>query len=171
MARSGRWITRDDRGASAVEFALVLPILLAIVLGIILFGFVFASQINLNTAARDAARAGVVEPLSGTGMDCGAIAQMAQNNARPLGGSSKSVGVEVRDYNDTPICKISAGTSVLTPDSDSTAHPCAASNTTTAPLLTVTLTYVVTVPFEVPYLPGSSKQPLEAKGSFQCEYS
>lgn len=45
-----------DRGAAAVEFALVLPILITVVLGIIDFGFAFNTQISLTQAAREGVR-------------------------------------------------------------------------------------------------------------------
>lgn len=46
----------SDRGAAAVEFALVLPLLLALTLGIIAFGHAFHIQSVLDNAARDAVR-------------------------------------------------------------------------------------------------------------------
>jgi len=49
-----------ERGASAVEFALVLPILLVLTLGIINFGYLFGQQLSLNQAVREGARAAVV---------------------------------------------------------------------------------------------------------------
>jgi len=49
-ARSG------DRGAAAVEFALVLPLLLLLVCGIIDFGRAINAQITLTQAARTGAR-------------------------------------------------------------------------------------------------------------------
>ena len=49
-----RW--RSERGAAAVEFALVLPILLTLVLGTIEFGRAFNVQISLTPAARETAR-------------------------------------------------------------------------------------------------------------------
>lgn len=51
--RRGR---RDDTGASALEFALVVPVLLLIVMGIIEFGFMFQAQLALTHAAREGAR-------------------------------------------------------------------------------------------------------------------
>jgi Flp pilus assembly protein TadG len=47
---------REERGAAAVEFALVLPILLVIIFGIIDFGLYFYNDLQLTHVARDAAR-------------------------------------------------------------------------------------------------------------------
>lgn len=48
---------RSERGAAAVEFGLVLPILLVLLLGIIDFGRAYHAQITLTHAAREGARA------------------------------------------------------------------------------------------------------------------
>ena len=61
--RGAEEANRSDRGAAAVEFALVLPILLLLIGGIIDFGFAFNTQISLTHAAREGVR---VEAL-GTG--------------------------------------------------------------------------------------------------------
>lgn len=45
-----------ERGAAAVEFALVLPILLVIILGILDFGLYYFNDLQLTHVARDAAR-------------------------------------------------------------------------------------------------------------------
>ncbi|WP_404312919.1 pilus assembly protein [Agrococcus terreus] len=47
---------RSDKGAAAVELALVLPILLLLAFGIIAFGYAFHIQTVLDNAARDAVR-------------------------------------------------------------------------------------------------------------------
>jgi Flp pilus assembly protein TadG len=47
---------RAEEGASAVEFALVLPLLVALLFGIIEFGAAFNAQIMVTNAAREAAR-------------------------------------------------------------------------------------------------------------------
>ncbi len=50
-------LRRRDRGASAVETALVLPLLLLLVFGVIDFGRMLNTQITLTEAAREGARA------------------------------------------------------------------------------------------------------------------
>lgn len=47
---------RQDRGAAAVEFALLLPLLLFLIFGIIDFGRALNAQITLTQAAREGAR-------------------------------------------------------------------------------------------------------------------
>ncbi|MHA7141366.1 TadE/TadG family type IV pilus assembly protein [Arthrobacter sp. Sr33] len=47
---------RSESGAAAVEFALVVPMLLVILLGIVEFGRVFNAQIQVTSAAREAVR-------------------------------------------------------------------------------------------------------------------
>lgn len=47
---------RRERGAAAVEFAIVVPVLLALLLGIIEFGFMFQAQLAVTHAAREGAR-------------------------------------------------------------------------------------------------------------------
>jgi Flp pilus assembly protein TadG len=51
--RSG---SQGERGAVAVEFALVLPVFLMLVLGIFEFGRAFNIQVSLSEAARESAR-------------------------------------------------------------------------------------------------------------------
>lgn len=48
---------KDDRGAAAVEFALVLPLLLTLVFGIAEFGRLYTIQTSITAAAREGARA------------------------------------------------------------------------------------------------------------------
>jgi Flp pilus assembly protein TadG len=49
--------TDDDRGAVLVEFALIVPILVILLVGIIEFGRAYNLQITLQGAAREGARA------------------------------------------------------------------------------------------------------------------
>lgn len=74
MARALRWSRRtcastgrDEDGAVAVEFALVVIPLMFMFFGIIGFGFLFSQQLSLSHAAREAARYGSVASFeSGT---------------------------------------------------------------------------------------------------------
>lgn len=57
-ARRKPW--RDERGANLLEFALVVPVLMLIVFGIIEFGVAYNNSLSLRAGAQEGARAGVV---------------------------------------------------------------------------------------------------------------
>lgn len=46
----------DDRGAVLVEFALIVPILLVLLVGIFEFGLLYSAQVSIQGAAREGAR-------------------------------------------------------------------------------------------------------------------
>lgn len=55
---------RERRGQALVEFALVAPLLLLILLAIVQLGFLFGAQIGLINAVREAARYGSLSPTT-----------------------------------------------------------------------------------------------------------
>lgn len=55
---------KSEEGQAMVEFAIVLPLLLMILCGIIDFGWLFYNQLNVDNASREAARAVCVECAS-----------------------------------------------------------------------------------------------------------
>jgi Flp pilus assembly protein TadG len=57
-----RRLLADRRGATMLEFALVVPVLLAMLLGIVMLGMVFLAQAGLRSAVEDAARYATIWP-------------------------------------------------------------------------------------------------------------
>ncbi len=53
-------IRNNEKGQTMVEFALILPLLLFLLLGIIQFGIILNGQITVTSAAREGARVAVV---------------------------------------------------------------------------------------------------------------
>jgi Flp pilus assembly protein TadG len=51
---------KDQKGASAVEFAIILPVLLLVLFGIIEFSIAFYDKAMITNASREGARAGIV---------------------------------------------------------------------------------------------------------------
>lgn len=68
-------VTRRDRGAAAVEFALVVPILIALTFGVIAFGHAFHTQTMLDNAARDGVRVFALSDSSTAAADARAAAK------------------------------------------------------------------------------------------------
>lgn len=61
LRAAGRlWCREREEGQSLVEFALVLPVLLVLLIGLIQFGGIFQGLIVLSSAAREGARAAAV---------------------------------------------------------------------------------------------------------------
>src|SRR4051812_21452614 len=50
----------SDRGAAAVEFALVIPVLLMVLFGIIDYGLLLSNSLSVKQGVREAARQGIV---------------------------------------------------------------------------------------------------------------
>lgn len=55
-----RRLVKNMRGQAMIEMALVLPILLALVFGIIEFGNIYSHQLEVNNLARHSARVAIV---------------------------------------------------------------------------------------------------------------
>lgn len=139
---------RNERGASAVEFALVVPILIVMVFGIVNFGVVLAQQISLNNGARQAARYAVVD-----GRNCGQIKAQGVSGAETIGMVSTDVP-----------------TPVVTNCGADTVKPC--SGTTTGSNITVTMTRsgaAWTIPFP-PLFTSSTSPTLTGTGVMRCEF-
>jgi Flp pilus assembly protein TadG len=84
---------RSDAGASAVEFALLAPVLFLVLFGIIDYGIWFADSISARQAVRDGARAGVVENFAGcgtpvTGADLANLACSVKTAMEPISGTA-----------------------------------------------------------------------------------
>lgn len=76
-----------DRGAAAVEFALVVPVLLLLVFGVAEFGRAYNIQTTLSGAAREGARTMALQN------DAGAANAATVAAARPLELSSSQISV------------------------------------------------------------------------------
>lgn len=74
---------QSERGAVAVEFAFVVPLLLLILLGIVEFGRAYNVQISLTHAARETARTMAIKTVSATETDPWAAAVAAGKAAAP----------------------------------------------------------------------------------------
>jgi len=79
-----------QQGAAAVEFGLVLPLLVILVFGIISFGILFAQKLALENGARQASRFAVVGQQT-----CSTIKAEAQKDAVGLGIGSTATSVTV----------------------------------------------------------------------------
>lgn len=88
--RAPESLRRED-GQAITEFALILPILVALLLGIIQFGIVFNNYLTITDAARAGARKAAVSRFLG---DNGAAAKVtAQNSAQELNQTDLKVTV------------------------------------------------------------------------------
>jgi Flp pilus assembly protein TadG len=100
---------RRDRGQAAVEFAIVLPLVVVLLLGIIQVMLVARDQIAIELAARDGARAASVAADPAAAAQRGAVAATA---LRPIDvattASATRVSVTVRHTNTTNVPLIGA---------------------------------------------------------------
>ena len=100
--------TDRERGATAVEMALVLPVLVAILLGIIDFSRVFSAEQTLTFAAREGVRAMALENSATTARTA------AKSAASPLGTISDSA-ITVSPASCTPDARVTVTVSYTVP--------------------------------------------------------
>jgi Flp pilus assembly protein TadG len=74
---------REERGQTMTEFAIVLPVLVVLLFGIVQFGIIFNNYVTLTDAVRAGARAGAV----------------ARNDADPTGTAVTAVRTSASDLN------------------------------------------------------------------------
>jgi Flp pilus assembly protein TadG len=90
-------VLRREDGQAITEFALILPVLVALLLGIIQFGIVFNNYLTITDAARAGARKAAVSRFIG---DNGASAKTtAQNSAQQLDQTALKVTVTSTNWN------------------------------------------------------------------------
>ncbi len=75
LTRGRRW--GSERGAELIEMAIVLPLLLLVVLGIIDFGFLFQRYVVLTNAAMEGARVGILPGYTTTDAEARAVSYAA----------------------------------------------------------------------------------------------
>ncbi|MDF9716920.1 pilus assembly protein [Nocardioides sp. ChNu-153] len=108
--RRGGRAGRDQRGAAAVEFALVLPILLLLVFGIIAYGYMLSFRGSMSQAAAEGARAAAVHQ-AGSGGSAQESARAALNEALGVYGVSCTPTGALQRRGDTAgSCDVSAPT-------------------------------------------------------------
>jgi hypothetical protein len=83
LKRNG--LGRSDRGQGLVEFALIMPVFLMLIMGIVEFGRLMFIYNSVSTASREAARYGASVGVSSSGVehfrDCTGITETAQRLA------------------------------------------------------------------------------------------
>src|SRR5207245_5966279 len=80
---SERIAGHDERGAALVEFAIALPLLMALVLGMFSGAVAYNRKITLTGAARDAGRYATTHPVTGTvGAWLTDVAQFTASNSQ-----------------------------------------------------------------------------------------
>lgn len=104
----------DDRGAAAVEFALVLPLLLVLLFGVIDFGRLLNAQIMLTEAAREGARAAAMGHAAGPRVTraAGGTTVTTRTITACPGGDTTADAVVVLTHDFTPVTPLAALTSL-----------------------------------------------------------
>ena len=132
-----------DRGAVAVEFALILPVLLLIVVGTIEFGRVYSQVQVYNGSAREGAR-------------CAAVMAQSFATCRSLGDVQQTINDASDPYADPPAAVITTGGVAGTGCTDATIGK------------TVSVSWNQPLRLDIPFWGNVTVTPT-IKASFRCE--
>ncbi len=141
------------RGAAAVEFALVVPLLIMMMFGIIGFGILLAQTLALGNAAREAARYGVVD-----GRTCAQVIAAAKSASNSISMRGANVTVTVRRGQTAPGSNVCAS---------STNKPCTGSVAGDSVYVQVAYTSKLIIPLAL----VDDSVDIKGSGVFRCEFS
>lgn len=152
--------SRGTHGASAVEFALVLPVLVLFLFGIIQFGLAFNRSQGMHAAAREGAR------LASIGADLDDVESMVGAALDGTVVNAADVTIEVRRYGDgiDPTDKTLGVLMVLGVEAACNGTAAAHSVRVDVEITRNVSDYAITIP-----LWGSSTQTFPSDGIFRCE--
>jgi len=162
--------TTQDEGAAAVEFALIVPVLVIFLFGIIEFGILFAQQLSLSNAARQGARYGVVANYDASNnptSTCLNIVNEVRNNAATIGMAASGVNVKVASpaangsCPDTSTLPLSSWT-----QAQQNIQPCVG----TSPGDSITVTATFNGHLVIPLVLANPTFKLTSTGVYRCEY-
>jgi Flp pilus assembly protein TadG len=151
--KPGRFRRRTDRGGgqTLVEFALILPLFMVLLLGVIEFAFMFNATLAINFASRNASLI-AAEAGSQSTADCAILSKIESDIGAPL------------DKNMTAITGIQ---SVTIYKADRAGNPTGAANVYTR---TGSMTCTGFTPSSLPYTLGVSTYPMgEAPTGGRCD--
>jgi Flp pilus assembly protein TadG len=154
---------RGDRGASLVEFALVVPLLTLFVFGIVQFGLAYDMKQSINSAAREGARMAAIPDEDN--VTYGTIrARVDSSFASLASGTVDDVEVQVvRAANPSAILRTCTGSGCTPATTPPAASPCSGLPGETV-VVTVTERHDITIPFY-----GVRRVDLVGRGEFRCE--
>lgn len=149
--------SRSDRqdGAAAVELALVLPLLVMLLFGIIQFGIIFAQELGIGNGAREGARFAVSSP----NITCTQLTTKARQASQTVLVTQAAVTVGVTRGSDpgtaTNVCGSAAN------------KPCSGSSPGDNVYVTTRYNGELFIPFVI----SRPTFPLVGNGGFACEFS
>jgi Flp pilus assembly protein TadG len=88
---------RRESGQTLVEFAIVLPIILILLIGVVEFGIAWENDIEVTDAAREGARAAVIQRINGQAAMVTSGTSAARSSASDLDQSKLTVSVTSGD--------------------------------------------------------------------------
>jgi len=108
---------RGDRGAAAVEFALVVPMLIALLIGVISYGYMLSFRQGISQGAAEGARAAAVAPAATSASQREVDAVAAVNDSLTSYGVTCVGASLVRDGQPVGSCSVSIATCANDPSS------------------------------------------------------
>lgn len=113
MKRKRRFFFGREEGQAMVESALVIPLLILIVCGVIDFGWIFFNQLEVNNCSREGARYAIVNSEQANLTDL--VTDKVYKVAGPAGTNGLSVAVQFQNANQDISVTVTKSISVLTP--------------------------------------------------------